>query len=200
MSRSQLSKSILNVPNTLSFIRIILIPVFVYFFFKNNLWAASGVLLASGLSDMFDGYLARKLNQITEMGKILDPIADKLTLCAVVVCMWARFAHGFSGLGICFTIMATKELIMCLGSLVLLSMGTKPTAAKWYGKLSTVFFYCVMLVLVLFEVFKAEFPSRWLVELILVAITTALALFALGGYVHTAIGLLKEAQNQEEHK
>lgn len=69
----------LTVPNAMSLFRILVIPFFAYFFLKDNLTAAVIALALSGLSDALDGFVARRFNQITELGKMLDPLADKLT-------------------------------------------------------------------------------------------------------------------------
>ena len=69
----------LTVPNALSVLRIIIIPFFAWFFMHDQLAIAVALLVLSGLSDCVDGFIARKLNQVTELGKMLDPLADKLT-------------------------------------------------------------------------------------------------------------------------
>ena len=86
-----LKKDNFNIPNMLSFIRIIIIIPFVLYFLNDDYLFAALMLVLSGVSDMFDGIIARKLNQITKLGKILDPVADKLTLTAVIICMGVKF-------------------------------------------------------------------------------------------------------------
>ena len=74
-----LFKGCWTIPNLLSLLRIIVIPFFAYFFIKGNaLWAII-VLFLSGVSDFLDGKIARKFNQVSDLGKVLDPVADKLT-------------------------------------------------------------------------------------------------------------------------
>ena len=78
---------ILTVPNLMSFFRILLVPVFaVTFLEKVPLWPVV-ILLLSGVTDLFDGMIARKFNQVSDLGKMLDPAADKLTQIAVVSCL-----------------------------------------------------------------------------------------------------------------
>ncbi|MGN0470725.1 MAG: CDP-alcohol phosphatidyltransferase family protein, partial [Acutalibacteraceae bacterium] len=72
-------KKNLTVPNLLSFIRILVIPPLIIFLLDQNFIMAGVMLIISGVSDMFDGMIARKFNQVTQLGKMLDPIADKLT-------------------------------------------------------------------------------------------------------------------------
>ena len=81
----------LTVPNALSVLRIVIIPFFAWFFLKDQLLEAVALLVLSGLSDCVDGFLARKLNQVTELGKMLDPLADKLTQGVVAICLAVKF-------------------------------------------------------------------------------------------------------------
>ena len=76
---------ILTIPNILSFLRILLITPFMILFLNGNYVWASLMIIISGLTDCVDGFIARKFNQVSEFGKILDPVADKLTLLAVGV-------------------------------------------------------------------------------------------------------------------
>ena len=80
-------EQVLTIPNMLSLFRIILIPVFIVIYTSDNTELAFAVLLISTLSDVFDGYIARSLGQVTDLGKVLDPIADKLTHAAVIICL-----------------------------------------------------------------------------------------------------------------
>ena len=102
----------MNIPNALSLVRIVLLPVFATLYLMSNqysnlLYWSFGVLLLSGITDSLDGIIARKFNQITELGKILDPVADKLTQVTVVLCLAVRSLELIPLLIICFA----KELI-----------------------------------------------------------------------------------------
>ena len=77
----------ITIPNLLSVLRILLILPFVYFFMTGNVLLAGLMLALSGLSDLFDGMIARKFNQVTDLGKMLDPVADKLTQGTVAICL-----------------------------------------------------------------------------------------------------------------
>ena len=81
----------LTVPNALSVLRIIVTPFFAWFFMQDQLAIAVALLVLSGLSDCVDGFIARKLNQVTELGKMLDPLADKLTQGVVALCLAIKF-------------------------------------------------------------------------------------------------------------
>ena len=81
---------IFTIPNLLSLIRILLIPVFVALFFHDEMIGAALILILSGLTDTLDGYIARHFNMITNLGKVLDPIADKLTQAVVAFCLCVK--------------------------------------------------------------------------------------------------------------
>lgn len=139
----------LTVPNALSVFRIVIVPFFAWFFLKENLPAAVALLALSGLSDLFDGLIARKFNQVTELGKMLDPFADKLTQGVVALCLAVRFPV------ICpiLLLFVFKELVMLCCALVLLKKKKRPCAAMWYGKVATVMFYFSVSVIVVMDGF-----------------------------------------------
>lgn len=135
-------------PNILSYIRIILIPAFVYLYFHESYIAAASLVVLSGLTDTADGYIARKYSMITEWGKILDPIADKLTQCALILCLLSRY----KSMWILVVLFAVKELTMAMaGLLALLIKKKKLSGAKWFGKASTVVQFIAMTVLFAFS-------------------------------------------------
>ena len=149
--RQQKMERQFNIPNILSIIRILLIPVFVVTFLtageetSRNLLAAS-ILLVSGLTDVADGIIARKFGQITDLGKILDPLADKLTQVTVCFCIALRYPIFLILLGV-FLI---KEICMIIGGAIILKRGIKVQSAKWFGKLSTCAFYVTTLAVIAF--------------------------------------------------
>lgn len=154
------SKQIFNIPNSLSIIRIIIIPFFILCFLNNQLTAAAVLLVISGLSDSVDGFFARKFNQITNLGKILDPLADKMTLAAVVVCMWIKYGEKVKGLPVLFSILILKELLLGAGGLIFFKKINAAVGSMWYGKATTFVFYVVMTLLVLVDVLKIEFSGK----------------------------------------
>ena len=80
-----------TIPNLISLIRILFIPVFALLFYNGQAVAAAVILALSALSDMVDGKIARKFNQVSNLGKILDPIADKLTVFAIAIILYMKF-------------------------------------------------------------------------------------------------------------
>jgi cardiolipin synthase len=102
------------------------------------------IILISGITDFADGFIARKYHMITEFGKLIDPIADKLTQAAVVLSLTFRF----KGMLILTIILVIKELFMFFCGLLLLRRNRKLDGAKWFGKISTAVFYALMFILI----------------------------------------------------
>lgn len=139
----------LTVPNALSLLRILIVPFFAWYFMHNQLIVAVVLLVLSGMTDMVDGLIARKLNQVTELGKMLDPLADKLTQGVVALCLAIKFPV------ICpvLLVFIAKELLMLCCAVVLLKKQKRPCAAKWYGKVATVLFYISVAAIVVMDGF-----------------------------------------------
>ena len=137
-------KNIFTVPNLISLFRLMLIPLFVVTYFdesENNyyLWSII-IVVVSGLSDVADGFIARKFNMISDLGKVLDPIADKLTQVVVIMSLAIKHPSIFP----MFIVLFAKELITLFAAAHLLFKGTKPISSKWFGKLSTVVIFLTM--------------------------------------------------------
>ncbi len=152
-------KRVWTVPNVLSMLRIALVPLYIFTYFNsglsNHLWWAFGVVVLSGLTDVADGIIARKCNLITDLGKILDPIADKLTQAAVLVSMSIRHTEILALTVLLFV----KDLMILLGFLLIRKKQTNyAPAARWWGKAATVSVFLTM-VCVLFSDLISGFPS-----------------------------------------
>ncbi len=145
--RERLTKtSVFTIPNGLSLFRILLIPVILWLYCGKKLYLATvGVIALSGFTDVLDGRIARKFNMVSDVGKVLDPIADKLTQAALVICLISRYREMI-GLLVLF---AVKEGLMLLWGYLTLRHTDTVNSAKWYGKLSTVVLYSVMMLLIL---------------------------------------------------
>lgn len=137
-------KDLWNIPNILCYIRFLLIPVFISLYIKEAYKQAAIVVLISGLTDFLDGFVARTFHMVTEFGKLIDPLADKLTQASLIFVLVVRIKWMFLLL-ILFVIM---QLFMLIAGLIMLKKGKKLNGAKWFGKVSTTVFYAVMLVLV----------------------------------------------------
>lgn len=186
---------IFTIPNILSMLRIVLIIPLVVFFINKNYVAAISCVVLSGLSDMFDGMIARRFNQITKLGKILDPIADKLTLVAVIVCIGILIPK----VGILVLILVSKDVLMLLGGAYLIHRSITPPAAKWYGKLATVVFYLSVTTIVAFEVIGGPTATQQfsLLITILLTLTAVVMIFALLMYATLFFNLIK-ADNESK--
>lgn len=134
----------INIPNALSALRILLIVPFVIFFMQNKILLAAAMIVISGLSDMFDGMIARKFNQFTQLGQMLDPFADKLTQGTVAVCLAIKQPLLIPVLAI----FVFKELSMITAGCLLIKRKKKPCGAKWFGKVATGMFYISVTIIV----------------------------------------------------
>lgn len=137
-------KLIFNIPNILTMVRIVLIYPFVVSFLNENYIKSSKFLILSGVTDFLDGFLSRSLNQQTKLGEILDPIADKLTLISIMICVGTKFRSVFPFM----IILIIKETCMLIAGAYLFKRTQKTIKARWYGKLGTVFFYFSLITII----------------------------------------------------
>jgi len=140
--------AVFNIPNMLSIFRILLIPVFLYLlsYGQYGIYFATAVLALSYITDILDGYIARSKNMITELGKILDPLADKLTqLIAVTALVFKDYIPAF----ILAIILVKETLQICGGLYIKLKLKIEMPPANILGKISTGLFYISMLLLLL---------------------------------------------------
>ncbi len=189
-----------TVPNWLSFIRIALIPVFVVLFLKGQILTAVIIMICAALTDLFDGKIARKFNQVSNLGKILDPIADKLSQMAIVVVLIVTYWDN--AIKYLFMFFIVKELIMIIGGAILLSLGMRPTAAEIWGKVATNVFYIGMIFILAFGKNGAlcditGFTLPDVVTWILVTVSAICTLISLLGYAPGFIRQLKENKEKE---
>ncbi len=140
---------IFTIPNIISLFRILLIPAFIFFYFTDNYLVAAIILGVSGLSDVADGFIARKFNMISKFGKIIDPIADKLTQASIGVCLTIKHTELLPVL-ILFCI---KETLMLIGAFILFKHNLRPAEAKWWGKLGTVMIFILLCAIIFSDIF-----------------------------------------------
>ena len=194
MGIAETVKRNVTIPNMLTLLRIAVIVPLAECIWEEK-YIQAGILLAvSALSDLFDGMIARKFNQITQLGKILDPIADKLTLIALVICLNRVYPYIYPFV----TVMLVKEIVMLTGGAVLLVKKIKPPPAQWFGKVSTAVFYISVIVLVALRAFFGITVS-WL-STSLFGFSAGCMLFALMNYVSIFLKLLKENGNKSENE
>lgn len=179
-------KEWLSIPNVLSFIRILLIPVFAWSYLtagdsQDYLFAAI-VVVISGVTDFLDGTIARKFGMITELGKFLDPLADKMTQGTLFLCLAIRYPH----IWVLLILWALKDGFMAIMGLILLrKKHTKLDGAKWYGKVCTAIIYLGVLLLLFFP---TTFPPESYTAHLLILICASALLLA--GVLYT-IELIK---------
>lgn len=184
---------ILTVPNVLTLLRIILSPVFAVLYLNKYYVSAAIVLVLSGLTDVLDGIIARKFDLITTLGKILDPIADKLTQAIIIVCLTINHYNDENSLLIFVLILLfAKEFTMMLGAIVLFKSGTRPSESKWWGKLGTVMVYVLFAAILLEDILTAKYIPVIAINVICI-ITAICLLFSLFNYYP----IFKEIQNGE---
>jgi len=192
-----------HVPNILTIVRFLLIPIIVIFAFEDNYIATIIVLTISGLTDVLDGYIARKYNLISNFGKLMDPLADKMTQVALlgtltiqkIIPIWI------------IVIVIIKEFLMVSGASFLYGKELV-VSSKWYGKLTTVLFYIAIVCSLFTEYWNGTLINKYNLSVVpdfhtyiyyLAVITTV---FSLIMYIKAFYmqGYLKNAVEQETKK
>ncbi len=180
----------INVPNALSVLRIILIVPFVIYFMNDEIVPAAVVLVISGLSDMFDGMIARRFHQFTELGQMLDPLSDKLTQGAVAVCLAIKQPILIPLLAI----FILKEILMVGAACLLIGKSKRPGGSKWYGKVATTLFYISFTVIVALKgIWGIE---NLIVTITLLSITAAFMIYAFVQYAKVFLAILHSSDPQ----
>ena len=188
-----IKNKIITIPNILSVVRILMIPFFIKFYMQKMFVQSIITLLLSGLTDVVDGYIARKYNMISNLGKILDPFADKITQISIVICL---IIHN--PLILVFAIIfSIKELLMLIGSFILLRKGKRPTEAKWWGKVGTFVIYTFLTLVLLSNIFPTYITND--IVMYGIIITSIFTLFALYNYYLIFIKLLKSNSSQKNN-
>ena len=197
-----LFKGCWTIPNLLSVIRILLIPVFAYLFYNDEKIMAVVVLAISGLTDTMDGQIARKFNQISALGKVLDPVADKLTQITIAVMLFIDFKTAsnpiINALGWVFLVFLIKEAVMIVGGLIMLLLNIRPGAAEFWGKAATLVFYVGMVIIIaigpevgaLIDIVGFQLPN--VVTGIIVVLCAIMTLAAFASYMPETFRQFKE--------
>lgn len=156
MRRFFKKNQILTIPNLMSVFRIALIPLVVWLYsVEKNYYAAIGVIVLSAVTDIIDGWIARHFNMISDFGKALDPLADKLTQAALLLCLLSKYN-------------LMRELIVIFGlceitkftlGIIVAKKYDEVNGAKWYGKANTVIIYATMIALILFPQMSGDIAT-----------------------------------------
>ena len=185
----KLFTGIWNIPNVLTIFRLILVPVFVIVFRQGKTQWALAVFCLASLTDMLDGILARKLNLITDFGKLFDPLADKLMVLTALFCQGMTGVFPWEAI----FIVLIKELVMMAGSVYMLGKGVV-VYANFFGKTATVCFI-TSLILSFFHQELAEWGRP--VDQYLLWISVGLSIQALISYT---MQTLKHIRSMKESK
>ena len=183
MRRRLTRKEILTIPNIMSFFRIALIPLYLWLYCGVKEYVlAIAVLLVSGLSDILDGIVARKFNMVSDFGKFIDPVADKLTQAALILSLSIRYPHIL----FLFAEFAIAGITMGVVGFIVFEKTDIVNSAQWFGKMSTVVLEVSMAVLILFVDIPAKTAD------ILFMICGAIMLFSFINYIILFTGTLKK--------
>ena len=166
-----------HIPNILTIIRFLLIPIILIYIFTGNYILALIVFTISALTDIADGFIARKFNLVSNFGKLMDPLADKLTQIATLTSLVIKDIIPIWIL----IIVISKEFIMICGASFLYGKDVV-VYSKWYGKLSTVLLYIAIVFSLLTKQF--ELTGIWeYIDLALFTLAIIMTLFALVMYI-----------------
>ncbi|MGN0328895.1 MAG: phospholipase D-like domain-containing protein [Lachnospira sp.] len=142
-------KELLSIPNILGYFRILLVPIYLIIYYNtqpgHGYTAAAVVLGISAITDMLDGKIARRFNMVTEFGKFLDPVADKLTQFAVAVSLTSRFPL----MRYLIMVIIIRDVFLGVAGFIFLKKGKKMNGAQMHGKVATALFFILMVVLLL---------------------------------------------------
>lgn len=134
-------QQLLTIPNMLSIVRLLMIPLFVALYLNGHIGWTAIVLILSGLTDVVDGYIARRFNQVSDIGKALDPVADKLTQAAMLLCLVAK--HPV--MAISFWLLLIKEVFAAISGIMVVKCTGVVPGAEWHGKVTTMLLYGMMI-------------------------------------------------------
>lgn len=199
MTMKEYVRKNLNVPNVLSLIRLLMVPVYILLFIRGERYPALIVFCAACLTDLFDGYIARKYSLITNLGKLLDPFADK------VMVLSAMFSLAIGNQAIppvlpwaAVIVLLAKELMMILGGLLLLKKGIV-VYSSMIGKTA----HCLFIAGLVSSYFHEEFLGLcpgWPVtpDILLIWVAVGVTLCALAFYVGDSVKKLRAESAPEE--
>lgn len=151
---------LVKLPNVLCYIRIMLVPLFLFTYFTadgpQDYYMATGIVMISGITDFLDGQIARRFNMITDLGKIIDPVADKLMQFAMLLALTVNVPYMY----LLVAFLVFKEVVMAvMGFFILKVVKKRLNGAKWYGKVCTAMLYVCLLALVAFPHMKQNIQT-----------------------------------------
>jgi cardiolipin synthase len=165
-----------NIPNILTGFRFLMIPLFGYMIIDGKYLYAAIVFAVAGITDILDGYIARKYKMVTDWGKIADPLADKLLQLTALTLLTIKGMIPFQFI----LIVAAKECFMGIGTILVYKKKNLVVQANWYGKMATSVFFIAILSTIAIKVFVGE---ATLAIDIIIGIAIANTLIALFMYI-----------------
>lgn len=160
-----------SIPNLISLFRLLLIPLMVTLYWKGRTIAALMVFGVSAASDVLDGQIARRFDMVTDLGKMLDPLADKLTQGAAAICVARSHPQVF----LLFGLMAVKELTQAFIGARSMKQTGQAFSARWYGKACTVITTICLMAMFAFP----RIPEPWINGMLILCGTVMLITLAL---------------------
>ena len=180
----------MNLANILTAIRFGMVPFFAYYLYVQQYVIAAVIFVAAGLTDVLDGYVARKLGEVTKWGKLADPLADKLMQITALIMLTIHKLIP----GIFLMIMLVRELCMVGGSIKLYKKEHFVVSANWYGKFATVVFYIAIMITLLFKIFNINGTIPDVIVIVSIFVTLIAMVFAFIKYVF----VYKEATKKKD--
>ena len=171
-------KQLFTIPNLLSFLRLCMIPLIIWLYCaQKNYVLTAVVLVLSGVTDTIDGFIARRFNMVTDIGKALDPIADKLTQASVMFCLLTRFQMMLVPL----LLLIFKEVCNGIMSLFVIKKTGKVCGADWHGKVCTWLLYAMMFLHIVWFDISREWSTA-LISICVIMMTVSFALYMVRNY------------------
>lgn len=184
-----------KLPNILCYLRILMVPWFLGVYFTaevpTDYYMATFIVLLSGITDFLDGQIARRCNMITDLGRIIDPIADKLMQLAMLVALTIKVRYMYL---LVIYLLIKEAVTLMTGALVIKLYKRRLNGAKWYGKVCTAVLYVIMLVLVAFPQIDAA------VQNILLIVCAGCLTLAFVMYIRLYVIMIKDARSGRNNK
>lgn len=168
----------MNLPNKLTLFRVFLIPFFVLFMLVNitgeyDKYIAVAIFIIASLTDMLDGKIARKYNLVTNFGKFMDPLADKLLVCAALICLIGNKLQAWIVI-----VIISRELIISGFRTVAADNGVV-IAASWWGKYKTT----AQMIMIIVMIINLDYHWYGILEYVLIYLSLVLTIISLVDYM-----------------
>ena len=192
MFRHRWKQEIFTIPNLLSIFRLLLIPVYMTVYLNaeepRDYYLAGGILAVSCLTDALDGLIARHFHMITTLGKILDPLADKITQFVLILCLSFRY----TSLRPLLYLLVAKELFQLVAGILCLRQGRMLSGALPEGKVSTAVLFTTLILLVMFPTVSSATIRAF------AAVDIFLLVIAMRSYILAFLGCYPRMQRKME--